>query len=118
MRKIKVLSLLLALLICASMLLTACNSSEEATTLKLADVMNKDWKAEASNSGVITSFSEFKYEGSVSKSDKCFVVTTESNPKDVEFPENSDDKSMLRVYNVDTNKQVLSIKNYSYDIVK
>ena len=115
MKKIKVFSLLLALIMCASVLLTACNDDSEAVELKLADIMNKSWKTEPTDAGIITSFAALDYKGSMSKVEKNFLVTVENDPKEGTFPENSYNKSITRVYNVDTNKELLALNNSSLD---
>lgn len=111
MKKIKVFSLLLALIMCATMLLTACSDSDSEETLKLADIMNKSWKAESSAAGIITAYSALDYKGSLTITDEGFLVATEEDPKEGTFPEEAYNKSIIRVYNIDTNKEILALNN-------
>ena len=139
MRKIRILAALLALLLCMSMLLTACGNKdkeedgedetegttepvedgkEELPTAKLSDIMNKDWKAPVSKNGVITKYTELAFKGNYSSAQGSFIVTKESNPTDATFPENAYNKNIVRVYNVNTAKELVATNDYRLEDYK
>ena len=109
MKKIKILSVLMALLICASALLVSCDSKEELEAVNLADIMNKSWTAEDTKSGIITGFSEINYTGSYTDSENIFIITKEETTSTI--PDES--KTLVHIYNTDSNKEILSLTNSS-----
>ena len=129
MRKIRILSSLLALILCASMLLTACGNKDkekenedvtepsveekEDPTIKLADIMNKDWKASADSKGVISKASSIDCLGIMRFSDNGFLISDEICEKNEDFPENSSNRKIFHVYNINNGKELLNIKNYT-----
>lgn len=103
MKKIKILSLLLALLMCASTLLIGCGKKETACTI--TDIMNHEWKLD--KQGIITSFKDISLAGDFVKAGENFIVT-KYDPSTVST-EGADNKGSVvtRVYNVEK-KQVVA----------
>lgn len=80
MRNIKILSVFLALMLCASIALVSCDSSKKDNikTVGIEDVMNPDWEDE--KSGAITSYTNLNhYNGVFNKqmSKGNFIITTD-----------------------------------------
>ena len=151
MNKIRILSALMALLLCLSMLLTACgnkdkdkesdaqgeteatgeasgeneNESEknegeqnadktptkpqEPTTVKIADIMNKNWTAK--KSGTLSAIAQ-AYKGVYNaKSTPYFLITTENPNKTEEKPNGDETKKITRVYNLETDKLLAEVND-------
>ena len=80
MKNIKILSVFLALMLCASIALVSCDSSKKDNieTVGIEDVMNPDWEEE--KSGAITSYTNLNhYSGVFNKqmSKGNFIITTD-----------------------------------------
>ena len=105
MKKIKILSLLLALIMCMSVIFISCDKEE--TTYKIADIMNAEWKMDTE--GKITSFKDASYKGDYLTSSYNFVVTKEE-PKASEGASTETDANVVtRVYNVVKNQAVATL---------
>ena len=105
MKKIKILSLLLALIMCMSVLFISCEKEE--TTYKIADIMNAEWKMD--EQGTITSFKDASYTGDYVTSGYNFVVT-KYEPKAAEGEGTETNASVVtRVYNVEKNQAVATL---------
>lgn len=131
MKNVKFLSALLALLLCASVALTACGKKDEGVeeeteteattekaegegeekqepvTYKLADVMNKEWSLEKKK--IFTANTATEFVGSSIRVsfdynlNSMFFVTREENSEDA-------NKDVTHVYNVVTGKEILKIE--------
>ena len=110
MKKIKILSALMALLLCASTLFVSCDNSkkENLPTVNAAEIMNKSWTADAEKNGVITGYSEINFKGAYNRADGIFIITTEVEPSD-----NSANtyKKNIRIYNVNTTNEILTLND-------
>ena len=111
MKKIKILSLLLALLTCASVLFVSCDKKEE--TLKISDIMNPEWKME--KDGVITSFKDASFTGDFVKASGKFLVTKYDPSTDKDAATAADGTKagnvVTRVYDVTKNQAVATLTN-------
>jgi hypothetical protein len=149
MNKIRILSALMALLLCLSMLLTACgnkNKGEEPetdateevdanegeasdenkdegegepsapaqpqapATVKIADIMNKNWTYVGGNK-VVSSMTQ-AYKGTYnSKSTNYFLVTNDNTNVTDENPNGDSTKKITRVYSLETDKLLAEVKD-------
>ncbi len=107
MKKIKIVSALLALMLCTSVALVSCDSSKKDNikTVGIEDVMNPDWEDE--KSGAITSYTNLNYMGVFDKNQSKgdFIITTEQNLSDPDDSENNgqfvkQNLKNTRIYNV------------------
>lgn len=106
MKKIRILSALMVLVLCASMLLVACDKEEETVTYKLSDVMNADWSLD--KTGVITSTKDASYVGEYAMADYNFVVT-KFDPTTAGTTDAANSGIVTRVYNANTDQTVLTV---------
>ena len=122
MKAIKILSVLLVLVICATTLLVSCGSNNTISkTISVADIMNKSWTADNSGSKLINSYKEIETKGDYRSSDGIFVITQEADAA----AEGYQEKYTLRIYNTVTGNEIASLTNstkyetissdYSYD---
>ena len=96
--KIKALSLLVAILLCASMILVACGEKTDSlSAYKVSDIMNSNWSMDSE--GVIGSFKDASYAG-----DYCFASYNFLVTEDI-----SGDNRVVRVYNVTTDQAVTTL---------
>ena len=107
MKKIKIVSALLALMLCTSVALVSCDSSKKDNikTVGIEDVMNPDWEDE--KSGAITSYTNLNYMGVFDKNQSKgdFIITTEQNISDPDDSANNgqvlkQNLKNTRIYNV------------------
>ena len=103
MKKIKLLAALMALILCASVVLTACGNKEDA--IKIADIMNSEYAKEEKD-GILDSQSRLSFAGNYKDADYGFVVTEEEKDSDTETEKNI---STVRVYNVASGEAVASL---------
>ena len=113
MKKIRVLSVLFAFLLCLPLILTSCNQNEsvKATDYKLSDIMNEDWKA--SNSLVINTFKDVAYIGTYDEEESKygFLVTT-AVPDSANVDGASTVSTLVtRVYNTAIDQAVATLNN-------
>lgn len=101
MKKIKLLAAFMALVLSASMLLTACGNKDKGD-LELADIMNPEYEVE--EDGILSTGSKLAFEGDYVDAKKNFVITAE----DIEA-EGASAKRTTRVYNAETGKVVATL---------
>lgn len=109
MKKIKIVSALLALMLCTSVALVSCDSSKKDNikTVGIEDVMNPDWEDE--KSGAITSYTNLNYMGVFDKNQSKgdFIITTEQNLSD---PDDSANNGQFLKQNV-KNTRIYNVKS-------
>lgn len=109
MKKIKIVSALLALMLCTSVALISCDSSKKDNikTVGIEDVMNPDWEDE--KSGAITSYTNLNYMGVFDKNQSKgdFIITTEQNLSD---PDDSANNGQFLKQNV-KNTRIYNVKS-------
>ena len=109
MKKIKIVSALLALMLCTSVALISCDSSKKDNikTVGIEDVMNPDWEDE--KSGAITSYTNLNYMGVFDKNQSKgdFIITTEQNISD---PDDSANNGQFLKQNV-KNTRIYNVKS-------
>ena len=109
MKKIKIVSALLALMLCTSVALVSCDSSKKDNikTVGIEDVMNPDWEDE--KSGAITSYTNLNYMGVFDKNQSKgdFIITTEQNISD---PDDSANNGQFLKQNV-KNTRIYNVKS-------
>ena len=101
MKKIKLLAAFMALVLSASMLLTACGNKDKGD-IELADIMNPEYEVE--EDGILSTGSKLAFEGDYVDAKENFVITAE----DVEV-EGASAKRTTRVYNAETGKAVATL---------
>lgn len=114
MKKIKILSLLLALLMCTSVLFISCEK-EEVATYTISDIMNSEWSLD--KTGVVTSFKDASYVGDYAKASYGFIVTTfdpnsansGNNTNNTDNTSNAVNGVVTRVYNANTDQVVVTL---------
>ena len=108
MKTIKILSVLLVLVICATTLLVSCGSNNTISkTISIADIMNKSWTADNSGSKLINSYKEIETKGDYYKDTGIFVITSEADAA----AEGYQEKYTRRIYNTVTGNEIASLTN-------
>jgi len=111
MKKIKILSFLMALLLCSSILMVSCGK-DEYTPYKISDVMNAEY--EIDKSGVIGEIKEAEFSGEIDTTKYNFVITklVPTAEENAEKSEVSNVISTMNVYYVTAEKNEL-IKSFN-----
>ena len=115
MKKIKILSFLMAILLCSSILMISCGK-DEYTPYKISDVMNAEY--EIDKSGVIGEIKEADFSGEIESTEYNFVITksvpkiTEENAEKSEESKENNVISTMNVYYVTGEKNEL-VKSFN-----
>ena len=116
MKKIKILSFLMALLLCSSILMVSCGK-DEYTPYKISDVMNAEY--EIDKSGVIGEIKEADFKGEITTTKYNFVITNIDPNAEAKGEENAEaNAEKSEVSNVISTMNVYYVTAEKNDLIK
>ena len=106
MRKIKILSVLMAILLCSSILMVSCGD-KEYDPYKVSDVMNSEWEVE--KTGVVGAFKDTGYAGSLVSAKYNLAVTKFDPASNAVDGAAATGDVVTRVYDMATDKVIVTL---------